>query len=295
MAISHCHVHTNNKQKETVQHGNMLFPIACYEDHMEEVDVPIHWHEELEYIIVTDGEIDLQVGTSSFTLYNGESIIINAGVLHAVHQVSKTSVLRSLVFHPDLIAGSPTSCFWQELIHPFYSQPNRPYIIMNGHEKWHQEINHYMMQAWQIIVKESEDYPIESRYLISKALKIFINHLPEMPTPQKQDLPTLRRMKILLPYIADHYNEDISNHDLMTQANCSESVLLRSFKKTVGQSPMEYLLQYRIKQAVSLLVTTPKKANEIAITVGFNDISYFTKQFKRMTGMTPLQFRKANT
>ncbi len=42
MAISHCHVHTNNKQKETVQHGNMLFPIACYEDHMEEVDVPIH-------------------------------------------------------------------------------------------------------------------------------------------------------------------------------------------------------------------------------------------------------------
>ena len=48
MAVSYCDVHLNSHQKETNQHGDIFFPIACYEDDMAQVDVPIHWHGELE-------------------------------------------------------------------------------------------------------------------------------------------------------------------------------------------------------------------------------------------------------
>lgn len=293
MAISTCNVQTDYKQKEMTLHGDLLFPVACYEDHMEKMDVPIHWHDEIEYIYAYEGVIELQIGSDALTLYKGQSVLINGNVLHAVHRlVSKKSILRSLVIHPDFI-GSSHSCFYQELILPFYGDQNKPYILMDQ-EKWHHNFASCMMKAWQAITQEIEDYAIESRYLLSKALKLLVTHQKKSPIPTSSDIHAIERMKILIPYLENHYPEPLSNKDLMIIGACSESVLHRSFKKIVGQSPMDYLLHYRIKKAASLLLESSMKVSEIAISVGFNDLSYFTKQFKKITGMTPIQFRKAH-
>lgn len=101
-------------------------------------------------------------------------------------------------------------------------------------------------------------------------------------------------MRILLGYIEEHYQDNITNTTLANLVACSESVLLRNFKSTVGTSPMHYLLNYRIQQAAKLLLETDMKSTTIALTIGFNDISYFTKMFCKIVGTTPLQFRKAN-
>lgn len=292
MAISCCHVDRNQSQKETTQHGSVMFPIACYEDDMEKIDVPIHWHDEFEYILSVSGDVLVHAGTQEITLPAGAGILINAGILHAVARVTHgPSVLRSLVVHPHAIAGSSFSCYWQNLILPFYEQKELPFIIMDGNSSWHNDIAQYMMGAWDAITQESEDYTIEARYSISKALSILCRHLPLCVPLPYQDTGVLERMKLLLPYIEQHYAERISNRTLMDLAACSESVLLRSFKKTVGTSPMNYLLNYRIQQAVSLLLSTDMNSSEIAAAAGFHDISYFTKIFHRTTGLTPRRFR----
>ena len=79
----------------------------------------------------------------------------------------------------------------------------------------------------------------------------------------------------------------------MDQESCSESVLLRSFKKTVGVSPMRYLINYRIEKAGVLLLSTTSKSCDIAIQCGFNDFSYFTKLFHKKKGKTPIEYRNA--
>ena len=102
----------------------------------------------------------------------------------------------------------------------------------------------------------------------------------------------MKRMKQLLQYIDLHYRETINNAVLMQVAACSESVLLRSFHKTVGISPMQYVMKVRMDHARRLLVTTDLKAGQIGKEVGYEDFSYFTKVFHRMTGMTPMEYRK---
>ena len=147
--------------------------------------------------------------------------------------------------------------------------------------------------VWKAVVSLREDgYAIEARYALSRAMHLICGNLAACPAAPL-DETLMERMKLLLDYLAAHYDEDISNQTLMRLAACSESVLLRSFRKTVGTSPMRYLTDYRLERAAAQLFATDAKVSEIAARVGFHDISYFTKCFRRATGQTPRQFRAA--
>ncbi len=293
MAIQICDVHTDQRLKEQTQHGDLLFPVACYEDDMAVDNVPMHWHEELEYILVTAGTVTVQVGTEKRTLEKGAGVLINTGVLHAVQHVpGGASVLRSLVIHPEVIGGSPHSCYWQELVVPFCGREDLPFLLLGGSRPWHGAVAALMMRAWDAIVQEADGYAIEARYALSRAMHLICGNLAACPAAPL-DETLMERMKLLLDYLAAHYDEDISNQTLMRLAACSESVLLRSFRKTVGTSPMRYLTDYRLERAAAQLLATDAKVSEIAARVGFHDISYFTKCFRRATGQTPRQFRAA--
>ena len=291
MAISRCNVHTDPSRMETTEHGDLLFPLACYEDDMETMDVPMHWHEEMEDILVVKGRIGGHVGMEEVTLQEGEGILINNGILHSVKQCHHTSVLHSFVFHPQLIGGASHSFYYQNLITPFYDNDSLPYVKMDGTETWHRELADHMMTAWRAVTDEVAGYQIEARYHISKAMMILSRHLPSTVLPV-QNTGMMKRMKQLLQYIDLHYRETINNAVLMQVAACSESVLLRSFHKTVGISPMQYVMKVRMDHARRLLVTTDLKAGQIGKEVGYEDFSYFTKVFHRMTGMTPMEYRK---
>ena len=67
---------------------------------------------------------------------------------------------------------------------------------------------------------------------------------------------------------------------------------LRCFRMSVKQSPMEYLVAYRLRMAKKLLETTDMPVTEVALRCGFNSPSYFTKQFRENFGFTPKAVRK---
>ncbi|MEQ1840448.1 MAG: helix-turn-helix transcriptional regulator, partial [Verrucomicrobiales bacterium] len=66
----------------------------------------------------------------------------------------------------------------------------------------------------------------------------------------------------------------------------------RLFRKVLRLSPMEYVLSLRVQEAQRLLSTTQSSLSEIAAATGFYDQSHFTKRFRRVTGMTPSEYRK---
>ena len=293
MAISICNVHTNNSQKETTFHGSVNFPVACYEDDMQLMNVPIHWHDEYEYIIATKGIVTVLVNDEQIHLHVGDSIFINSECLHGVKSVTdEDSILRSLVILPKLIGGSADNIIFQRIIVPFSSTDAPSYILMNHNTKWQKDIANAMLSAWDSITTESYDFENEARYQISKAMRILVDHLSETEHRKSNDI-LLNRIKISIAYIEEHFAEDISNRDLLELLNCSESVLLRSFHQVVGISPMQFLMNHRIQKAAEMLLTTDLKSCDIAVSCGFHDFSYFTKIFKRSMGMTPIEYRNS--
>lgn len=294
MAISICDVHTNNDQKDITPYGSISFPVACYEDDMQILDVPVHWHDEYEFIVATEGTVTVLANAEEIVLNAGESVFINSECLHGVLSVTdEVSVLRSLVILPKFIGGSSESIIFQKLITPLSTQDAPSFILFNNHYDWQNSIADHMLKAWIAITSETYDFENESRYYISKAIRIIVDHLSDINHSYKASDIMLERIKTCLSHIESNYETDISNLDLTKICGCSESVLLRSFKQIMGLSPQQYLINFRIQKATGMLLSTNLKSRDIATACGFKDFSYFTKMFKRIIGMTPMEYRNS--
>jgi len=92
-------------------------------------------------------------------------------------------------------------------------------------------------------------------------------------------------------YISDHFSEHITLVNLAKQNHISASRLSVLFKSVTGLSFNEYLNFIRVDEAKRLLADTDYPILDVAIACGFNDQSYFTKVFKKRTGLTPKSFR----
>ncbi|WP_276352247.1 response regulator [Cohnella caldifontis] len=89
-----------------------------------------------------------------------------------------------------------------------------------------------------------------------------------------------------------HASDGLSLQDAADYVNVSPSHLSKVFSQETGQTFIEYLTQTRIRKAMELLQTTNEKTYEIAYRVGYGDAHYFSNLFKKMTGMTPRDFRR---
>ena len=98
-------------------------------------------------------------------------------------------------------------------------------------------------------------------------------------------------MQNFLQYIEENYTENISLEELSKSANVSKSECLRCFKKSLNTTPYKYIMEYRLSKAANMLRYSDKPIGNIAIDVGFNQMSHFGKCFKEKTGYSPKQYR----
>ena len=94
-------------------------------------------------------------------------------------------------------------------------------------------------------------------------------------------------------YIEAHYTEQFTLSSLAERYNLNPSYFARSFKRDHGQTVFEYLHGLRISAACTLLKRSNKPVLEIAIEVGYNNISFFNRCFRRITGTTPVEYRRS--
>lgn len=95
-----------------------------------------------------------------------------------------------------------------------------------------------------------------------------------------------------ITYIGKHFTESISVVDLARMANMSVRHFTRIFHNVYNISPNNYIIQIRIQNSYSLLRNSNLSISEIAFLCGFNDSTYYARQFKKLTGFTPRQYRK---
>ena len=93
-------------------------------------------------------------------------------------------------------------------------------------------------------------------------------------------------------YIEEHYTEAVTLDHLSQALNYNVQYLSRKFKAKMGRSPIDYLIHFRMEKATRLLLETDATIQDIARRVGYADLFYFIRRFKKHTGVVPGQFRK---
>ncbi len=92
-------------------------------------------------------------------------------------------------------------------------------------------------------------------------------------------------------YICENYMEDISMQDAARAVNYSEAYFCKMFKQQFGQNFTSYLTEYRIEEAKKLLRQPTVSVKEVGVRVGYPDSNYFARVFRRMTGVSPSEYR----
>lgn len=96
---------------------------------------------------------------------------------------------------------------------------------------------------------------------------------------------------IVRKYVNSHIDSDINRRSIADEVHLNPDYLSYLFREKSGRSLSEFILKERIDAAKQLLISTDLPIHEIAIRTGFQSISYFSKQFKRIENRTPMQFR----
>lgn len=103
---------------------------------------------------------------------------------------------------------------------------------------------------------------------------------------------TQSEMEDATRYFNEHYNTDISIDSYASSKHMSTCWFIRSFRQYNGITPMQYILGIRIANAQHLLETTNYNITEIAAIVGYDNPLYFSRLFKKQTGLSPSEYRK---
>lgn len=282
--------------RDLARHGSALLPIACYEDDVNRLDIPWHWHVELEAVVVTRGRAILTAGAERYLVGEGEGVFINSGVLHTTRPLGEPECqVRWTVFHPRLVGGSLDSVFWADYVQPLMNDGGRKGVHFDGSAPWHGEAVRAVEAAWRSCVEEPPGYEFQIRGALSELVFLLTSHRPaEASRPSGKALREEERIKVMLQYIQEHYASPLSTAAIARSAMVSESECLRCFRSVIGTPPVQYVKQFRLQKAAELLVSTSWSVSEIGAQCGYEDASYFTKTFREEKGVTPSAYRESH-
>lgn len=285
---------TDDTLREIREHGTMRYPIEFYHNVYNPVDMTstaLHWHREYELVYVESGTLNCQICCGNLSLQAGQALWVAPGILHG-YEFEPNTRAATFVFLPDLFA-TEDSLLFERFVQPLRSM-NAEYCLMDGSQPWHleaQALVRDMIDSWE---GDSETRELDIQLLTTQLWVLLFKNRSSMVTGNTSDA-TMRmqaRYISMTEFIAKHFHEKLMLEQIARAANISRSEALRCFRTLAGQTPVEYLLNHRLRQAQRLLVSTEKTITEIAQSSGFESVAYFDRVFRRAFGCTPRQMRR---
>jgi len=247
----------------------------------------MHWHEDIQFIYVLEGEIEIKTLTKLVSVDTGSGVFINKNVVHHVRK-NNACHYNSFIF-PDYFLkfyfGSPAKDFVESII----GKEQIPICCFSRKTENHRTILNALKRLSEIEKNKTDFYVYEVLVSLT-TLWLEVRKNIQFPS-EKQDIVVHARMQKFLQYIEQHFGEDVSLEVLAASANVSKSECLRCFKSTMQSTPYKYLIEYRLSKAAELLKNTDESISNIAECVGFHQISHFGKCFKEKTGLAPRDYR----
>lgn len=163
--------------------------------------------------------------------------------------------------------------------------------IININQRQRQEADYILDDIYNILDSSDSERYLNSSNLLYKFLikmKDFKEYVSET-----DNLNLYKKLQPVITFMEENYDHSISLEEMASEINVNKHYLCRIFKKTYLTTPFEYLNQLRIQKSKELIIKNKELSiKEIALNVGFNDISYFCAIFRKIEGCTPVEFKK---
>lgn len=251
---------TDEEFMEIKQHGSSDYPFQYYYDNLELFDfhcIEWHWHREFEFLYVESGQVTCGIGEKQIILSEGEAIFINSKILHRFY-ASSGGIIPNFVCMPEFIAPE-NSLIYKKYILPIISS-NIYFQRFQTDELWQTKIIQTMIKIMEIQGNE------KIRELATLALMqdLWLTFYENVKLSDKGDVQTVdevaqKRVQLIMQYIHENYNRNLSLDEIASHIGISKSTALNLFHRFLHTTPVNYLIGYRLQAASWLLKNTNKK------------------------------------
>ncbi|MDD2533291.1 MAG: AraC family transcriptional regulator [Eubacteriales bacterium] len=246
---------------------------------------PMHKHEDMcELVLIVEGKGHYIINNNKYTAEKGDLLIYNKGVLHDESSDSNETLNQFILGCSNVfIEGLDDMC-----VIPSFIQP-----IVNIRD--HFEI---FKAYFQTIMQECAEKPLNYELISQNTLSNIIILINRIVQTSEKDHIVITQSELALKikaFIDENYMKDIKLEDLSNQFHFSTYYLCHIFKKELFFSPIDYLIHRRIGEAQQLLLSTKLLIGEIAEKVGYTNVNYFGLIFKRVTSVSPGEFRNSES
>lgn len=290
---------TDETLREMKKHGTERFPFQYYQEHfnwdrLETVEW--HWHSELEFVEILQGAIECHIGEEIIELREGDTFFINSGVIHKYQAPKvcreKQCMFSDILFLPEIIAPN-SSLIYEKYIRPIVLY-GKPFLVMRQTQAWEESVQNLYHHIVNVCLAEEDLTELRIQAGILELWTRLFHYLYREESEQQENKNILAqaRLRKMMQFIWDHFHEKITLDDIAASANISKSAALRCFRSGMQTSPVGYLNDFRLNRAKELLLTSHSTVSEIAVSVGFDNVGYFDRVFRRTFGLTPKQFAK---
>ncbi len=246
-----------------------------------------HWHDDLEFISVLSGSMDYNVNGEIIRLEAGQGIIINARQIHyGFSHEHNDCEFYCVLLHPMLLCTSQQ--IDHDFVSPLLSDNSLPYILLDHKTEWQGAILSDMEAMY--LCKDKKNAPLYIQNFFYHIWILLTENAIKVRCLKKQDR-NLAVLKNMLSFIQKNYAGKIALEHIAAAGNVSKSTCLVIFRKYLQDTPTNYLIGYRLKQAVKLLKEKELTVTEIAFEVGFGGVSYFAETFRKNYGCSPSEYR----
>ena len=279
------------EQKENAKHGEVSFPVQKYMTQLD-ADAPtvmLHWHEEAELTLITEGEGIYQIDLVDYEVKVGDLLFVPPLLLHSISRnTSETLSSETYVFHMNFLGGNSTDICSTRYLTPIMNQEfSLPCLITPEHSAY-VSLHKIFRQITSLYHEAVIGYELALKSLFLQAVFLLLQYRGE-DTPADTRVSS-DKLKQVLDYIELHYAEPITVSELAKLCYFSDYHFMRFFKKHMSMTCVEYINNLRLEKSVELFEKGNSSILEVSLSVGFRNLSYFHRAFKKKYHMTPRSF-----
>lgn len=265
----------------------------------------LHCHDSIQINYIVHGSSLHSINNSSHDLVKGDIFVIPPYVPHNLtFKKDCDCEVIELEFLPEFVFGGTSSMENIETIFDFaYIEPFlvsecdvRPRLNLTGKAQTDVEAMFSSLLSEYTERKSSFLLAMKATVL---SLLVYVSRLFQEDISDSESRQLFDRHRVAISsaisYINENFTEDISIEKVSRVAMLSQSYFSYLFKNMTNKTFVEYLNELRIQEAMKLLKNTNKRVVDICFESGFKNVNHFNRTFKSYSGISPMQYRNANT
>lgn len=284
-------IQRNSDGSETINYNDNEFPAYIFNGWI----LPgvtwanvVHYHDDLEFLTVTDGRVGCNVNGQSIILEKGETIMVNSRQIHFTFHVNESrSKYIIYILHPRLLCSSYS--VQQQYVAPIIDNDKIPFIHFKNGQSCSRKME---LAAREMLASTGNNFLITKCFF--EVWDIVVNYMSaeiNFDDVERND-QSVDIIKKMLEFTRENLSKDITLDDIAESGGVSRTYCNKLFKKFTNCSPVENLMHTRVEKAAELLVATELPMSEVAESVGFSGASYMAEIFKRYYKVSPREYRK---